>query len=184
MVRLSFVSFVILFLSSITIGQNSINDLADNHQEHLAKFLKANPTYSFRSQNNLADDYLKNVAEWFGKSLTPNYATGDFNGDKVEDFAVLLKRAGKPSYKYSPKKSGVDEHSPDFPISLIIFNGRNAGQFIKTFEANLPGPNASFINVEKKNEKDLLYYGVFETDSDSYVLKPLRSGYVMQSVGH
>ena len=165
---------LLVFLSSMVVAQRSVTDLAPTHAAELKRYLSANKDLTFRLEDNLSDDYLKSMRETFGKSFTPNYSAGDFNRDKVKDFAVLVYRAGAPN-----PNEGITsgEHAVDHPLKLVVFNGTRAG-FRVAFTKDLEGPPASFIMFDKK-----LYYGIFETDSDTFSLVPTRRGYAIQFEG-
>ncbi len=158
---------LILFLVTVGHAQKSVSDLAPEHAAALESYMSANKNLKFRPQSNLSDDYLKFVHESMGKGFKPNYAVGDFNRDKISDFAVLLYREGKPV----PTGASGGEHTPDHPIRLVVFNGTKSG-FRVAFTQDLMGPHAAFIAFDKK-----LYYSVFETDSDTFKLSPAGRGY-------
>ena len=129
----------------------------------------------FRQEYDLGDEYLKDVRKWMGKKFMPNYATADFNRDKMIDFAVLLYRDGKPEFTGEDGKEGpVTEHNPDYPLRLVVFNGGKAG-FDVAHTEDLMGPHAAFIAFDKR-----LYYGVFETDADTFILAPKGKGYIIE----
>ena len=163
---------VVVCLAITVSGQKSVSQLAANHAAELEKYLSANKTLTFRQEHNLSDEYLKSVNEWFGKGFKPNYAVGDFNRDKIGDFAVLLYREGKS--EPSSASGENNEHTPDYPLRLVVFNGTKRG-FRVAYTTDLMGPHAAFIRFDKK-----LYYGIFETDSDTFILAPAGLGYIME----
>ncbi|MBS1769347.1 MAG: hypothetical protein JSS77_06770 [Acidobacteria bacterium] len=168
----TFGAFAILCFAVSVTAQNSVSDLAANHATALENYLSTNKTLTFRQEHNLSDEYLKSVREWFGRTFKPNYAVGDFNRDKIPDFAVLLYREGKP--EPNVESNEISEHTPDYPLRLVVFNGENRG-FRVAYTFDLMGPHAAFIRFEKK-----LYYGIFETDSDTFILAPAGRGYIME----
>jgi len=165
-------AFVIFCLASTAMGQKSATELAPAHAAALETYLSANKTLTFRQEHNLSDEYLKSVHEWFGKRFKPNYAVGDFNRDKIRDFAVLLYREGKS--EPSGASGENNEHTPDYPLRLVVFNGEKRG-FRVAYTTDLMGPHAAFIRFDKQ-----LYYGIFETDSDTFILAPAGRGYIME----
>ena len=160
------------WLASMAFGQKSVSELAPGHAAALENYLSANKTLTFRQEHNLSDEYLKSVHEWFGKRFKPNYAVGDFNRDKITDFAVLVYREGKS--EPSGASGENNEHTPDYPLRLVVFNGAKKGYSV-AYTTDLMGPHAAFIRFDKK-----LYYGIFETDSDNFMLTPAGRGYVME----
>lgn len=160
----------ILFLSVTAAGQRSVADLKPAHATALETYLSANKTLTFRQEHNLEDEYLVEVHKWFGNKFKPNYAVADFNRDKIMDFAVLLYRDGE-----SVEGGGSEEpHKTDHPLRLVVFNGQNKG-FRVAYTTDLMGPHAAFIHFDKS-----LYYGVFESDADSFILAPAGKGYIME----
>lgn len=95
----SFCSLLLIPLLATTIAAQSVISRLDiDHRSALEKFLATRQELGFRSELVLSEDYRKSVAEWFGKEFMPNYARGDFNKDKRQDFGVLLTRQGKASW--------------------------------------------------------------------------------------
>jgi hypothetical protein len=165
---------VLLILASCFVGakaQTSVSDLAPAHAAALEQYMSVNKDLTFRQTHNLSDEYLKLVREWMGKRFQPNYAVGDFNRDKRTDFAVLLYRKGEPV-----ANDGIEseEHKSDYPLRLVVFNGLRSG-FKVAYTTDLMGPPAAFIAFDKK-----LYYGVFESDADTFLLSPAGRGYIME----
>jgi hypothetical protein len=158
-------------LTGVSFAQTSASDLQPSHAAALERYLTANQNLAFRQEYNLDDEYLKSVHEWFSKSFKPNYAVGDFNRDRVKDFAVLLYRDGK-----CEPNEGItsEQHKEDCPLRLVVFNGQTRG-FRVAFTKDLMGPEAAFINFDKK-----LYYGVFESDADTFMLTPAGRGYILE----
>ena len=125
------------------------------------------------SETVLDSEYLKYMRK-FLKNLKPYYIVGDFNRDKVFDFAMILSRKGVPS----DNGEGIDEaHRFDYPLSIIIFNGDKKGKFHQAFIEDIESPTACFLNVEKKE----LYFGVFESDADTRIFTPVGKGYIVES---
>jgi hypothetical protein len=167
---------VLVVASGSVFGQASVRDLSPTHAAALETYLSQNKTNTFRAESILDDDYLKYMRESLGAKLTPNYVVGDFNGDRIKDFAVLLNRAGTPT-NLPTSPSSSKEHFPDHPLTLVVFNGMKGGRFRVAFTRNLDGPKAAFISMTTARRKRL-YYGVFETDSDMFTLVPSGRGYV------
>ena len=170
------VAFVLSAGLASVFGQASIKDLRPPHAAALETYLAKHKQNSFRPQ--VDDEYLKYMRETFGKNFRPNYVVADLNGDRVEDFAVLLKRAGEPTNN-APDANASKEHFPDHPLTLVVFNGIKGGRFRVAFSRDLDGPLAAFINVTRARTKRL-YYGIFETDSDTFRLVPSGRGYIVK----
>lgn len=167
--------FAVLVFATGVFAQTSVDDLRPAHAAALRAYLSSNTDLKFRQENNLGDEYLKDVRKGMGKKFLPNYAVGDFNRDKILDFAVLLYRDGKPEFTGPDgKEETVSEHNPDFPLRLVVFNGGKAG-FRAAYTEDLMGPNAAFIAFDKR-----LYYGIFESDADRFILAPSGKGYVIE----
>ena len=166
--------FFFLVFSLSAFGQKSIADLDPQHREVLENYLRTRASMALRSETIVDREYLASMVEGLGTGLKPNYAVGDFNGDKKKDFAVLLTRAGKPR-NVTPGESQSSEHFPDFPLHLVVFNGGPRSAFRPAFTMNFYGPRAAFIHFDKEAKR--LYYGVYETDSDTFSLSPRGSGY-------
>lgn len=156
-------------------GQKSVLDLKPSHAVALERYLSSNKGLTFRQEYNLDDDYMKDVRKWMGRNFKPNYAVGDFNRDRIQDFAVLLYRPGKPEYIGAEGEGDpVTEHNPDYPLRLVVFNGQKNG-FRIAFSEDLMGPHAAFIRFEKQ-----LYYAVFESDADTFLLAPAGKSYIVE----
>jgi hypothetical protein len=152
-------------------AQRSIEDLDPNHAETLRRYLATHKNVSFRAESVLSEKYLSSIRETMGSSFRPNYAVGDFNGDKRKDFALLLNRDGR---RVASGATSV-EHKWDHPLRLVVFNGTAAG-FDLVLTQDLIGPFPALITYTGKR----LHYGVFETDSDDFYLKPVGKRYVIR----
>lgn len=167
---------IILSLAVLAIdsfGQKTINDLEEVHKDALEKFLAKNPRLSFRSQNILSPDYQKVAAD---DGFFPNYAVGDFNRDKRPDFAVLLKREGKSVFMSSDRE--ISDFNPDYPLTVVIFNGQTLGGFVPVFQRKVSGPPAAFIRFDTS-----LFFGIFDTDSDTIEFIPYGQKYTVKFAG-
>ena len=171
---------LILVLSLSAFGQRSIADLQPQHREALKNYLKTRTSMSLRLERVVDREYLASMIEFLGAGLKPNYAVGDFNGDRRTDFAVLLTRPGKPRNFPAGEEARSSEHFPDYPLHLVVFNGAPGSAFKPAFSMNFFGPNASFLQFNKKSKR--LYYGVYETDN-MFSLLPRGSGYRVKNEG-
>ena len=173
-------SGVLLFGMTSVFGQASVRDLSPSHAVALETYLSKNKQNSFRSESVVDNDYLKYMRESFGNTFKPNYVVADLNGDRIKDFAVLLQRAGEATNQ-PPGENASKEHFPDYPLTLVVFNGMKGGKFRVAFNEDLVGPKAAFINLTPGNKKRV-YYGIFETDSDTFSLVPSGRGYVAKQL--
>jgi hypothetical protein len=175
------VLFVLFAGMTSVVGQVSIRDLSPAHSAALQTHLAANTKNSFRAENIVDDAYLKYMRESFGKTFRPNYVAADLNGDRIQDFAVLLNRVGEPTDPPADENSSK-EHFPSYPLTFVVFNGMPGGKFRVAFTQDLNGPKAAFLNLTTGRRKRL-YYGIFETDSDTFTLTPAGRGYVVKFEG-
>ena len=169
--KIAAVLIVVVTSFSISHAQRSVSELEPAHAAALKTYLASHKNVSFRPESILDDEYLKSVRDQMGKTFKPNYAVGDFNKDRRKDFAVLLKRTGK---RVSSGATSV-EHEWDYPLRLVVFNNTARG-FTPVFTQDLMGPLPALISVDGGT----LNYGVWETDSDNFSLKPTRTGYRIQ----
>ena len=164
---------LVLILVCSAFGQKTVADLQKSHAVALEEFLSANKTYGFMSENfinkDFGDDYLPDMRKWFKKPLKPYYIVGDFNKDKITDFALILSR------KVPPKKSEDGEYFI-YSLTVVIFNGNKKGGFAKAFSEDVEVPLNCFLNVENRQ----LYFGVFETDADTMIFTPVGKGYIIE----
>lgn len=169
------VLILILTFSVSAFGQKSAAELDPQHGRALESYLKTRAGMSLRPETVVEREYLASMQEMLGAGAKTNYAVGDFNRDRRPDFAVLLNRPGKPRNLPPGESQSSSEHFPDFPLHLVVFNGGPRSTFRPAFTMNFYGPRAAFIHFDKKAGR--LFYGVFETDSDTFSLTPRGSGY-------
>ncbi len=173
--KIILVIFLVIGFSISSFGQKKLDDLKPPHKSALNGFLSKNLDYKFLSEAKIAADYLKTMRGDFGKSFAPYYRVGDFNNDKVIDFAMILAKKGTP---IDQGKEMSEEHRYRQKLAIIIFNGQKAGGFRKAFIRDIDAPYVCFLNqTQEKNKK--LYFGIYETD-ESYLLVQNARGYVMK----
>jgi hypothetical protein len=181
--KLSVYIGLFVFVCSIT-AQKSVSELKTSHAAALEEYLSGHTDRVFRQEYGLDDEYLKTVRiDWgFGRNFKPNYAVADFNGDGFQDFAMLLNREGKE--EWSPDLEEAErihnEYNPDYPLTLVVFNGKKGGAYRVAFTKDLMGPSAAFINISTEKKKKILYYGIFESDADTFLLAPAGKGYIIE----
>jgi hypothetical protein len=163
----------IFILSGLCFGQKAVADLKPLHATALEQFLSKNKEYQFLSSNVIDAEYMKFIRESSGKTFEPYYQVGDFNQDKIADFAVILARKGKRKASGATSK----EHKYDYPLAVVIFNGNKNGTFRKAFVENIEAPLVCFLSI-KGTKKKTICFGVFETDSNTRIFKPVGKGYI------
>lgn len=167
---------LILIFSFSVFGQKSVTDLKPSHAVALEQFLSKNKKYQFLSEKAIDAEYLAQMREWFGKTLKPYYAVGDFNHDKITDFALILSREGTP-------RKNEDVYSEDlqydYPLAVVIFNGSKAGTFRQAFIEDIDAPLVCLLSVEG-NRKKVLSFGVAESDADTKFFTPVGKGYIIE----
>ena len=175
-IKIVFIFVFIAFGSSICLSQKSVTELKSAHATALERFLSENKDYEFMSESILGPEYLKWVQEWL-EGGKPYYAAGDFNNDRIEDFAVILSRKGKVE-----EGGGSDfPHRYDYPLAVVIFNGLRHGGFQQPFVEAVKKPIASFIRLPEGKQKGL-FFGVFETDDD-WIFTSYGKGYKLKYIG-
>lgn len=167
--------FFMFALTVFCFGQKTVAELKPKHAVALEQFLSKNKDYQFLSSKVIDAEYMKFIRESLGKTFEPYYLAADFNGDKIEDFAIILSRKGER------KESGAtsEEHKYDYPLAVVIFNGNKNGTFTKVFIENIEAPLVCFLNVEGTKKKTI-YFGVFESDADTRIFTPVGKGYIME----
>lgn len=166
----------ILLLTPVCFGQKRVADLNAKHAAALEVFLSTHKDYGFLSESVLDSEYLREMRKSF-KGIEPYYIVGDFNGDRFNDFALILSRKG------DRKDNGegiAESHRYDYPLAVIIFNGSKKGKFTKAFIEDIEAPLACFLNVEIVKKKKELYFGVFESDADTHIFAPAGKAYIIE----
>lgn len=91
----------------------------------------------------------------FGYAFRPYYIVGDFNRDRIKDFAVIVRN--------------------DDRLSVLIFNGRPKTSFILALRRDFNTPITSFLSFTSE-KRPRLAFGVFESDADSIIFTPTKPG--------
>ncbi len=167
-----FLALLLLTLFSISgLAQKSVSDLPPAQSKALQEYLTNNPELKFLSEKSYDPEYLKVMREDFGQNFTPFYRQGDFNYDRVPDFAVILEKNIPPK-----KETGLAEtHQLQYTVVIVIFNGAKDGTYKSVFSETATVPLVCFINISGEKKKRL-YFGVYETD-DGFTMTPTRNGY-------
>lgn len=164
---------LIFVLAAAVMGQSSLADLAPGHAGAVKKFLAINGQYSFMPEEVIDADYLQDMRRSL-KVQKPYYAVGDLNRDGINDFAVILRRKGKPIDNGEPLAA---THRYDHPLGIVIFNGLGRGGFKKAFIEDVNVPFVCFLKIDISKGRRQLYFGVFETDADTVIFTPTGQGY-------
>jgi hypothetical protein len=171
------IAFVLWFVAvNVVFGQKSVGDLRPAHAAALQKYFVENRDRHFLPEHQIDNEDLKFMRETFGKSFHPYYATGDFNGDRLQDFAVIVSRAGSPKFE---DPDDPDPRKADHNLSVVVFNGTRLGVYRLAHFQDVEAPLTCFIRVDDGRKKRL-YFAVFESDADTITLSPAGKGYVAE----
>jgi hypothetical protein len=166
---------LILIFAFSAFGQKSVAELKPKHAIALEHFLSKNKDFGFVSEKALDAEYLKEMRKYF-KDLKPYYNAADYNRDGVIDFAMILSKKGE----IEDQGEGFGEtHRYNHPMAIVIFNGIKNGGFRKAFIEEVKVPLACFLNLSDK-KKPRLYFGVFESDADTFTMTPVGKGYIIE----
>ena len=169
------VSFMLCLTPRVN-AQKSVSDLPPSHAAALQQFLAKHAGLEFLSETVTDQSILKDMRKNFGVRFTPFYRSGDFNNDRVPDFAMILVKEGGP---IGDQGVGIAEtHRHLYDLTVVIFNG--AGKtytpaFVKTTKA----PRVCFLNTANEKRKRLTF-GVYETD-EGFIMTPAGKGYTVQN---
>ncbi len=170
-------ALLLMFLSCDAHAQKSISDLPPAHASALQQFLSKNNGLAFLSEDAYDQSILKDIRKHFGARLKPTYRSGDFNRDKVQDFAVILLKEGSPP---QDQGSGIAEsHRYLRDLTVVIFNGA-AGGYKPVFVKATQAPLVCFLNL---NYQKRLTLSVYET-GEGFSMKPVRGGYRLEYPDH
>lgn len=172
---------LLLAFSFSCLAQKRVAELKPKHAAALEQFLSANKSINFMSEkmiDEIEPNYLKEMSKEFGKKIVPYYQFGDFNNDRIEDFAMILLRDGET------KENGAtsEGHAFDYPLLIVIFNGQKDGKFRLAFKQEINAPLFCFLN-KTGDKREPLYFAVFESDADTMSFAPAGKGYIAQSEG-
>ncbi len=166
----------ILTFSSFAFGQKSVASLNPKHAAALEQFLSKNKQYQFLREGGFDEEPLKLARNFYGKNLTPYYKVGDFNHDRILDFALILSRKGDP--KRNDPSVDSEPHKYLFPLAVVIFNGNKNGNFEKAFIEEVEEPLVCFLGLSSGKKKSLTFR-VFQTD-DGFNMTAAGKGYIVE----
>ncbi len=171
------IAILILFLllNLSVVAQKSVLNLNPKHRQALRVFLDSNQSYSFLSEELYDAEFLKDMRTDRGKNFMPYYMAGDFNHDKVQDFAIILKREGKPE-----DNNQAEPFRYSYPLALVVFNGKKKGGFQKAFLKNEMMPFVVYLDWTQDKRKRL-FYGM-DGGLGGSVLTPVSKGYILEEV--
>jgi hypothetical protein len=159
--------FILMICLVLTTPAWSGHTLTAQEQRVLESWLAHHPEYRIATDEDCdcADDIKQMKAGSGGAwkpvpDYRPHIATGDFNGDGVEDFAVIV--------------IGPSKQEKNFAI--VVFNGPFKGETPAFFESGLDLKYQGMFFGPPRPKPYRLLVGRFESDSGS-VLVPHGRGY-------
>jgi hypothetical protein len=180
LVKTTFVVFSILLFSVGSHAQRSLANLNPAHAASLEKFIRQRSHLTFLSEKEIDQQTLKDMRKNFGARLTPFYRVGDFNGDRLQDFAVILATVGAPPDDQGPGLAQT--HRFRHQLSVVIFNGQKKGGYRVAFEKKITAPLVCFLYQTFEKRKKL-YFAVYETD-EHFIMTPAGTGYRVEYEPH
>lgn len=152
------------FIARATSPQIDSPDLRAPHRTVLERWLKNKPMLRLATEKDCRNvDGLVASREEYGRDYQPYYATGDFNHDGQQDFAVALINGQKSSRRFV----------------IAIFNGPFSQQ-----RTSLPALFAEGIDLSDGGlvvqSGSRLVAGVFQSD-DCVILRPRGRTYLMKT---
>ncbi len=175
--KIQFIILFVLVFALCAFGQKTVSDLKPTHAIALEDFLSKNKNFGFLSERAFDEETLKEFRKDFGESTKPYYRVGDFNNDRVTDFALILSRKGKTT------KASGSEGTPyefDHTLSIVIFNGNKKGGFTKSFQEDVQVPLVSFLFTETEVKKPRLYFALYGSDAETMIFTPVAKGYIIE----
>jgi hypothetical protein len=180
LVKTTLIVFSILLLSFESHAQQSVANLNPAHVVALEKFIGQRPQLEFLSEKEIDQQTLKDMRKNFGARLTPFYRVGDFNGDRLQDFAVILASKGAAPEDQGPGLAAT--HRYRHQLSVVIFNGQKNSGYRVAFEKKITAPLVCFLN-QKSERRKRLYFAVYETD-EHFIMTPAGTGYRVEYESH
>lgn len=174
--RIILAAVAIGFAATSCFAQKSVDGLKPSHAAALQKYLSTHRTASFLQEHVIDDETLASMRKEIRRGMTPYYLVGDFNRDGVDDFAVILLREGKP--KFSSEEE-TEARKNDVNLQLVVFNGGRKSGFTVAHTEDIEAPVTCFLNMSD-GKKRKLYFAVYESDADTFILAPAGSGYIME----
>jgi hypothetical protein len=133
----------------------------EQHRELLMKWLEKRPQMRLATEDDcLNKEGLKVAREQYGLTYQPYYAIGDFNRDRVEDFAVVFINRQRRTSKFA----------------VAVFNGPFNGKTADKPSFYVDRVEISDGGLVFRPDKRLVM-GVFQSD-DCIILQPRGRRYV------
>jgi hypothetical protein len=161
--RISLAAALAVLCLPILIGAQSTSYLRPGHKTVVERWLQLRPDLRLATEaDNKNKEGLAGTRQDRGRNYQPYYAVGDFNGDRKEDFAVVLVKK---------KRSG-------WPFVLAIFNGPIGENAKPTFSVDDDlSDGGIFYNPKSPPSQFRLAFGPFESDN-CVILRPRGRTYV------
>ena len=157
-------ALLLLAIPTAAMAQRSVSEYTPAQRAAIQSFIAKNPTYQFIPETWFEEETLLAARnEWgFGKNFKPYYQAGDFNHDRIRDFAVVLL-------------TGKNTNDPNSGMHVVVFNGVRGNTYRVAHIEREEFNTALFINIGGKQ----LYVGVMETDSTGCFV-PAGRGYIVE----
>ncbi len=171
----SLIFLSILFLQIQVFPQKTVKNLLPSHAEALIKFRSTHPDHNFLSELSMDSERLADMKK--NKILNPYYLVGDFNQDKIQDFALILGRKGRPKFD-NPEEA--EARAEDQNLSVVVFNGIGRNKYKAALVEKVEAPLFCFLGLST-GKKPRLYFALWGSDSDSFVLTPVGKSYIPEA---
>jgi hypothetical protein len=168
----------IIFISAFSFtlfGQKTVSELKPAHAIALRDFLDSNSAYSFLSEELYDAEYLKDLRKIMGKNYKPYYMVGDFNRDKILDFALMLIKEGKPVFENQSEPIAYSH-----PMAIVVFTGNKKGTFSKAFLRDETNPYVMFFSWTDEKQKRLFYS--MDGGLGGTALTPVGKGFIAETI--
>lgn len=143
-------AFFAFFLAADSRAQTSLDKLKPAHQTILKTWLATQKRWRLALEKDYNSARLKDFKN--AEKAMPYYSAHDFNGDKKEDFAVILTKSGK--------------------FAVAVFNAPFAAEKPAFYSTELEADDILYFNKKSK----LLLVGPYESDA-GFMLKPSGKTY-------
>ena len=145
--------FVIISLSGFAQAQTSLSDLRPEHQHVVEQLLQERSYLRFVSEREfgVGRSILQETRAWLKQpAMHPYYVRGDFNGDRLSDFAVILR---------DTRNLSRHMREDDMNHAVFVFNGQEKGRYLLAHESTETAFRQGFLYTEHG-----LRFMVSETD--------------------
>ena len=156
----------LLTLSTSVAAQETIEELDLVQSDVLRDFLSSRPDYAFAPESRFFDGGMREYLEETGQDvsdLSPHYASGDFNGDSLPDFAVLVLHEN-------------EERETNGSMSIVVFTLSESGSYSNVVIDDVANASGGYSIM---SWEDSLCAG--EWESEIYCLAPIGDTYEWDS---